>query len=114
MIFASLVWLAHTKCHVGLENVAPNTRFISTSIVQLGWGLEYQPVIKLVYISVYNGVYDEISVDENAYSTPKERELVTALIEELKAYKKKTRSTSYDSKFSLPLKAVLLIPLNTI
>ena len=102
-------WLVR-NAHVGLENVfAP----VAVSLYAKAPGMfswvkvwstnQYSSIG--VHFPVYNGAYDKISVDEKAYSTPKERELVTALLKELQTYKNKPFPNHIDSKFSLLAKS---------
>ena len=102
-------WLIR-NAHVGLENVfAPEISSLYAkapgmfSWVKVWSTNQYSSIG--IHFPVYNGVYDEISVDEKAYSTTKERELVTALLKELKAYKNKPFPHHIDSKFSLLAKS---------
>ena len=102
-------WLVR-NAHVGLENVLTP---VAVSLNEKAPGMfswvrvwstnQYSSIG--VHFPVYNGSYDKISVDEKAYSTPNERELVTALLKELQTYKNKPFPHHIDSKFSLLAKS---------
>ena len=102
-------WLIR-NAHVGLENVfAPEISGLYAKAPGMFswvgvWSTNQYSSIGILF-PIYNGVYDEISVDEKAYSSPKERELVTALLKELHAYKNKPFPHHIDSKFSLLAKS---------
>jgi hypothetical protein len=120
-------WLAR-NAHVGLENVFVPVA-VSLNAKAPGmfswvrvWSTNQYSSIG-VHFPVYAGDYDKISVAEEAYSTPKEREIVTALLKDLQTYKNMPFPPHIDSKFSLlaqsrikadPLEYFIIVPVKRI
>ncbi len=102
-------WLVR-NAYVGLENVfAPEYVNLYAKAPGLFswvgvWSTNQYSSIAVIF-PVYNRSYDKIVVDKDAYSTPKERELVTALLKELQTYKNKPFPHHIDSNFSLLAKS---------